>query len=77
MRQKQVLILEDINKQNHEFLEIILGNCDINPNTGQFHCKRCRNLLHIDWHRKIASCGIHIISQFGITYFEESSSIHI
>jgi len=77
MKQKQVLIFEDVNKQNHEFLDIILGNSDIDPNTGQLYCKRCKNLLHIDWHRKLASCGIHIISRFGVTYFEELCNIHI
>jgi len=77
MKQKQILVYEDIKKLNHEFLDVISENCDINPFTGQFYCKRCKNLVHIYWHRKLAFCEIHIISRFGVAYIEEMYNIHV
>ena len=77
MKGKQILCLKDLIKQEHNFLDILLENCDINPSTGQFYCKRCKNLVHIDWHRKIAFCDIHIISLFGVTYIDELFNIHV
>ena len=77
MRQKQVLYYEDIKKMNHEFLDVILENCDINPVTGRFYCKRCKNLVHIDWHRMEAFCESHIFSRFGVIYIEKTPKICI
>ena len=57
-------------KEKHEFLDKLLENCDIDESTGQLYCKKCKNLVRVDWHRNLAFCGIHIISRAGITYNE-------
>ena len=77
MKQKQVLVYEESKKEEHEFLDILLKNCEIDLVTGQFFCKRCKNLVHVDWQRKLAFCDIHIISRFGVTYIDEMYNIHV
>ena len=71
MNYQQVVIKESKKQDHHEFLDQILKNCDINNQTGKFHCKKCRNIVRIDWHRHLAYCGMHIISKFGCTYIGE------
>ena len=77
MRQKQVMFYESLEKKHHEFLDQLLQNCNIDRETGKFYCKKCQNLVHIDWHRDLAFCGVHIISRIGVTYIEELYKIYI
>jgi len=67
---------KDMMKEKHTFLDRLLENCDIDS-TGQFYCKKCKNLVRVDWHRNIAFCGIHIISRVGVLYIEELYNIHV
>ena len=59
MKQKLILIHEKTKKQNHELLDRIADNCYIDLLTGRFHCRKCHNVIHIDWSRNIAFCPIH------------------
>ena len=77
MKQNQVLLYKDSKKINHEFLDLILENCDIDNSTGQFYCKRCKNLMHIDWQKKRAFCENHIRGPSGLIYIEELLNIYL
>jgi len=77
MKQKQILINKIDNKDIHKFFNKILENCYINALTGKLQCKKCHGVIHIDWHRNKAFCTNHVISQFGIAYFEKSYEIYI
>lgn len=72
---KKNLSCGDLRKEEHEFLDKLLENCNIDEVTGQFYCKRCKKLVHVDWHRNLAFCGVHIISRVGLTYVEELYNI--
>jgi len=77
MKQEQIMFYESVEKKQHEFLDQILENCYIDDTTGKFYCKRCKNLVHIDWHRNLACCSVHIISRFGIAYLQELPKVHV
>lgn len=68
---------EDLMKEKHEFLDRLLENCIIDESTGQLYCKKCKNLVRVNWHRNLAFCGIHIISCIGVTYIEELYNINV
>ena len=76
MKQEQVLLNESVAKKYHDFLDQILKNCDIDEVSGRFYCKKCKNLVHVDWFRKLAFCSVHIISSVGITYIDELYTIY-
>ena len=63
-------------KEKHEFLDKLLENCDIDAG-GQFYCKKCKNLVRVDWHRNLAFCETHIISRVGVTCLEEIYNIRV
>jgi len=71
MKEETVSTCKDLKKGKHEFLDKLLENCTIDEVSGRFYCKKCQNLVHIDWHRDLAFCGVHIISRIGVTYIEE------
>ncbi|GAI45917.1 unnamed protein product [marine sediment metagenome] len=77
MKEKKDVFDMDIIKQKHEFLDKLLESCDIDESTGQFYCKKCKNLVRVDWHRNLAFCGTHIISRVGVTYIEKVYNIHV
>lgn len=77
MKQDQIMFLNSCEKQRHDFLDQLLINCYVDDRTGRFHCKKCKNLVHVDWHRLLAFCSVHIMSRFGITYIEELYKIHV
>lgn len=77
MKQKQVLFFKDLTNDKHEFLDKILENCDIDNSTGRLYCKRCKNLVHVDWSKHLAFCGVHVISRFGVTLKEVPYDIYI
>ena len=59
MKPGQVAVDKTVRRQNHEFLDRIMENCYVDVVSGKFHCKRCHNVVHIDWSRNIACCSIH------------------
>ena len=59
MKGNQQSVTTQINKANHELLEHLLKTCYIDVISGCFHCKACRNIIHIDWSRGIAYCPVH------------------
>lgn len=71
-----VLSRKDLKEEKREFLDKLLENCTIDEESGRFYCKSCKNLVHVDWHRNLAFCGVHIISRIGITYIEELYNIY-
>lgn len=77
MKQKHLLVNKIDNKDIHRLLDKILENCYIDAISGKFRCKRCHNVVHIDWYRNKAFCTTHVISQFGIAYFEKSYEIYL
>lgn len=77
MKEKKDSFSEDLRKEKHEFLNKILENCNIDGSTGRLYCKRCKNLVHVDWSRNIAFCGAHVISRFGVTLKEVSYDIYV
>lgn len=77
MKENQDPFCGDPRKEKHEFLDKILENCNIDDVTGQFYCKRCKNLVHVDWSRNLAFCTVHIISRIGVTYIEELYNIYV
>lgn len=58
-------------KDKQKFFEQLLENCYIDHLSGNFHCKKCKTIVHIDWYRNLAFCRSHIISAVGITHIEE------
>ncbi len=53
--------------EKRKFLYLLLENCIIS-NEGHFYCKRCRQLVHVNWYKNLATCSIHIISGEGVKY---------
>lgn len=77
MKQEQVMFYESLEKKYHEFLDQLLRNCYIDETTGKFYCKKCKNLVHIDWHRNLGCCSVHIFSRFGVAYLQDLPTVHI
>ena len=59
MKQKQVLMNKMRIEDNHKLLDRILENCYVDLLTGRFHCRRCHNVVHVDWARNIVFCSRH------------------
>ena len=59
MKNKQIEISKSLKEANHDLLDQLLDVCYIDALTGRFHCKKCKNIVHIDWSRHIAFCSIH------------------
>lgn len=74
---KEVISYDDLAEEKHKFLDNLLKNSYIDHFTGHFYCKKCKSLVHVDWHRNLAFCKAHIFSRFGITYIEELYKICI
>jgi len=51
MEDNQVLLCNELRNEKHEFLDKILENCNIDDLAGCFYCKRCGNVVHVDWYR--------------------------
>ena len=77
MKAKQILSFKDLVNDKHEFLDKILENCNIDESTGRLYCKKCKNLVHVDWSRNLAFCGVHVISSRGVTYKEVPCDIYL
>jgi len=57
---KQLLVMgEESRKIKHSLLDQILDNCYVDNLTGQFHCKKCGLMIHIDWSQNLAFCPEH------------------
>jgi len=67
---------ENMRNEKHGFLDKLLENFNIDESIGLFYCKKCKNLIRVDWHRNLAFCGTHIISRVGVTYIEELYNIY-
>ena len=70
MNEKRATLNNDSKDKIHKFIDELLKNCDINKKSRQLYCKKCRNLVQIDWFRNLAFCGNHVISDSGVEYRE-------
>ena len=77
MKENQAPFYKNSSKEKHEFLDKLLENCNIDEITGRLYCKRCKNLVHVDWYKNLAFCTMHTISRSGITYKEASYDVYI
>ncbi|HEC87417.1 MAG TPA: hypothetical protein ENI49_06120 [Thermoplasmatales archaeon] len=59
MKQKQVPPHKSLKKQDNDFLERIVNHCYFDALTGQFYCKKCDCVVHVDWPRTYGFCAIH------------------
>ena len=56
---KQVSISVHDKKKLHKTLDQILEACYIDSLTGKFHCKECKNVVHVDLSQKLIFCPVH------------------
>lgn len=77
MNEKRALLNYDFKNEKHEFIDELLKNCNIDTKSRQLYCKKCGNLVHIDWIRNLAFCGNHVISKLGVEYIEVSYEISL
>ena len=77
MNEKRAILEYDFNNQKQEFLNELLKNCYVDMKSRQLHCKKCGNLVQIDWFRNLAFCGFHIISRLGVEHREVSCEISL
>lgn len=55
----QILINNEPRKEEHEFLDQVLEHCCCDVLTGQFYCKKCKDVVYVDWDRNYAFCAVH------------------
>ena len=77
MNEKEAILFYDFKNEKQEFIDELLKNCNIDGISGQLYCKKCGNLVQIDWFRNLAFCGNHIISELGVAYSEVSFEISL
>lgn len=77
MNEKRAILNYDSKTDRHKFIDELLKNCDIDNKSRQLYCKKCGNLVQIDWFRNLAFCGSHVISELGVTYREVSYEISL
>ena len=77
MKENTVILFYSCKGEKQAFINELLKNCNINKESGNLYCKRCGNLVKIDWFRNLAYCGIHVISERGINYRDECSEIYV
>ncbi len=77
MNEKEAILIYDFKNEKQEFIDELLKNCNIDSISGQLYCKKCGNLIRIDWFRNLAFCGTHIISKLGVEYREISYEISL
>ena len=63
MNCEQILTNMTLSNGNHEMLEQLAENCYIDPLTGDFHCRKCHNVVNIDLSRYLCvlSCICMIV----------------
>lgn len=59
MRTKQILVHKNEREEIHQLLDRLFENCYIDALTGNFHCKKCKNVVHIDLSRRLVFCSVH------------------
>lgn len=58
-KEKGILVIvepEDTAIWFHKFLDRILEKCRVSELTGDWACKRCGNLVEVDWFEKTKEC---------------------
>ena len=56
MKEKRAILFYNFKNEKQEFIDELLKNCNIDKRAGQLYCKKCRNLVKIDWFRNQAFC---------------------
>ena len=59
MKGRQMLVNKTSNGVNSDIFEQLVENCYIDVSTGEFHCRRCHNIVHIDLPRHYVFCPVH------------------
>jgi len=77
MNGTKVILNHEYKNDIYKFIDELLKNCDIDKKSRQLYCKKCGNLVQIDWFRNLAFCGNHIISELGVAYSEVSFEISL
>ena len=77
MMEKRAILIYDFKNEKQVFIDELLNNCNIDSISGELFCKKCGNLVKIDWFRNHAFCGVHIISKLGVEYKEMNNEIYL
>ena len=77
MNKKGNILFYSFKDDKQAFIKELLKNCNIDKISGQLYCKKCGNLVKIDWFRNLGFCGIHIISDNGVKNRELSCEIYL
>ncbi len=77
MKAKEVLSFKDLVNDKHKFLDKISENYNIDYPTGRLYCKKCKNLVHVDWSRNLVFCGVYATSSYGVAYKEMPCDIYL
>ena len=59
MNSRQILANKTLINEDHGLLGQLAENCYMDLLTGEFHCRKCHNVVHIDLSRKYAFCPVH------------------
>ena len=59
MNDRQILVNKISNNGSHDLLEKLSESCYIDVLTGECHCRKCHNAVHIDLSRHYAFCPVH------------------
>ena len=62
---------DDLIHLKFKLLETLIKHCYIDHLTGTFNCKTCKTAVHIDWHRNLAFCEMHIFSPIGMINIDD------
>lgn len=75
MMSKKIILYQE--NEIYGFLNQLLQYCYINESNGKLYCKKCHNLVHVNWHKYLGYCGTHIISRLGVKNNDENTTIYI
>lgn len=77
MNKKRAILEYDFKNEKQKFFNELLKNCYFDMKPRQLHCKKCENLVQIDWLKNLAFYGFHVISKLGIEYRKMSYELSL